>query len=865
MGIIRRGESVTIDVGLDPKYYTYAKTDAAEILKEFNTTVDGLSEAEVKIRTKKYGYNEPIKRDKRPAILEFLLKFINPLVIILLAIGIFTLIYAEKISAIFIFAMVLMSVSISFFQEHRSNKEIEKLIEMVRVKIEVIRNKKQQEINIHELVPGDVIEVSAGDVIPADVRLIHSKDLFVNESALTGEAFPVEKHHETLKKASSINELQNMAFMGTSVVSGSATCMVLTTGKYTEFSHIAKNIAKDNFETSFDRGIRDFSWLMIKFVIGLVIFILAINAILKGNILESALFALAVAVGLTPEMLPMLVTINLVKGAREMSKKQVIVKHLESIQNLGAMDILCTDKTGTLTEDKIVLERYCDVDGKEDYEVIKYAYINSYYHTGLNNVMDDAILKHEPIKLKSIKKIDEIPFDFVRKLMSIVVDINSDKHKGLLIISKGAPEEILKRCTRYELKEKLYRLDSRTKKKIEKQYNKLSSDGFRVIAVAYKPEKKLENYTVKEENNLIFRGYIGFFDPPKQSAFYAIRALEELGVEVKIITGDSELVTKKICSELSLKIKGDVVGADIDKLNDIELRAIVEKNTIFARVSPLQKERIVEALQKNGHTVGFLGDGINDAPTLKKADVGISVNNGVDIAKESAGIILLKKNLMVLKDGVIDGRKVFGNLVKYIQMGASSNFGNMFSFAGASIFLPFLPMLPIQIILNNFLYDISQLAIPTDNVDKEYVQKPKPWNIESIKRFMIFIGPISSIFDFLTFFVLFVIFKAVAPEFQTAWFIESLFSQVLVIHVIRTNKIPFIESKPSLPLLFTSIVIVLIALGITLMPIGKIFGFQPLPLKYILIMIGIAITYISVTQIAKKKLMKRHGFENLAN
>jgi Mg2+-importing ATPase len=856
---------VAVDTGLNPKYYAYAKTDVEEILKEFDTTTEGLSTAEVKARIEKYGYNDPIKRDKRPAILEFLLKFTNPLVVILIAIGIFTLVYAEKFSAVFIFAMVFISVGISFFQEHRSNKEIERLVDMVRVKITVIRNKKTEEINTHELVPGDIIEVSAGDVIPADVRLINSKDLFVNESTLTGEAFPVEKHYEKLKKVNTISELQNMAFMGTSVVSGSATCLALTTGKYTEFSHIARNIAKDNFETSFDRGIRDFTWLMIKFVIGLVIFILAINAILKGNLLESALFALAVAVGLTPEMLPMLVTINLVKGARDMAKKQVIVKHLESIQNLGAMDILCTDKTGTLTEDKIILEKYCDINGKEDYDVLRYAYINSYYHTGLKNVMDDAILKHEPIRFKSIKKVDEIPFDFVRKMMSIVVDIDSDKHKGLLIICKGAPEEILKRCSRYELNGKLHKLNARIKKNAEKQYDDWSSDGFRVVAVAYKPEKKLPNYTTKEENNLIFKGYLGFFDPPKQSAFYAVRALEELGVEVKIITGDNELVTKKICSELGLKIKGDIIGSSIDKLNDVELRIAVEKNTIFARVSPLQKERIVEALQKNGHTVGFLGDGINDAPTLKKADVGICVNNSVDIAKESSGIILLKKNLMVLKDGVVDGRKVFGNLVKYIQMGASSNFGNMFSFAGASIFLPFLPMLPIQVILNNFLYDMSQLSIPTDNVDDEYIKKPRPWDIDSIKRFMIFIGPISSLFDYMAFFVMFIIFKAIAPEFQTAWFIESLFSQVLVIHVLRTNKIPFIESKPSLLLLFTSLLIVSIGLGITLMPIGKVFGFQPLPLKYIMIMIGIALTCIVVTQIAKKKLMKRFRFENLSS
>ncbi|MGV8171375.1 MAG: magnesium-translocating P-type ATPase [Candidatus Woesearchaeota archaeon] len=846
---------------IDAKYYEYAKTDVNLVLKKFGSRINGLTDAEVRERFKKYGYNDPIKIKKQPVIIQFLLKFTNPLIIILLLIGAFTLFYAELLSAIFIFAMILISICISFYQEYRSGKDIEKLIELVRVKITVVRNGKRKDINIHELVPGDIIEVSAGDIIPADVRLIVSKDLFTNESSLTGESFPVEKHYETLTAAETITDLENMAFMGTSVVSGSATCLVVMTGKYTEFSHIAKNISKNNFDTSFDRGIRDFSWLIIKFVIALVIFILFINALFKGNILGSLLFALAVAVGLVPEMLPVLVTINLSKGARDMSKKKVIVKHLESIQNLGAIDVLCTDKTGTLTEDKIILEKYCNINGEDTHDVLRYAYINSFYHTGLKNVIDEAILKNEPINLKSIKKIDEIPFDFFRKIMSIVADIETEKHKGIFIITKGAPEEIIKRCSRYELNGKNYALDKKAIKTAQAQYEKLSSEGFRVLAIAYKPIKKQFNYTPEDEKQLIFEGYLAFLDPPKHGSVKAIHALEELGVEVKILTGDNEIVTKKICSELGLAIKGCITGKDIEGLNDADFKMQVERNTVFARVTPIQKERIVEALQKNGHAVGFLGDGINDAPTLKKADVGISVNNAVDIAKESAGIILLNKDLIVLRDGVIDGRKVFGNLVKYIRMGASSSYGNMFSFAGASIFLPFLPMLPIQIILNNFLYDMSQLAIPTDNVDEEYIKKPRPWDIESIKRFMLFIGPISSIFDYITFIFMLLIVKAVAPEFQTAWFIESLLSQVLVIYVIRTNKIPFIESKPSFTLLFVSLLIVLLGVGITLMPIGKFFGFQPLPLEYILVMAGIALICVIVTAFAKKKLMKRFNFE----
>jgi len=851
----------SVNSGLDEKYYTYAKTDVNDVLKGLNTNVNGLTDAEAKERIKKYGYNDPIKRDKRPAIIQFLLKFTNPLIVVLLFIAVFTLFYAEKFSAIFIFLMILISVCISFYQEYRSDRDIEKLIELVSVKITVIRNSKRRDINIHELVPGDIIEVSAGDIIPADARIIESKDLFINESSLTGESFPVEKIHDELKNAESITDLKNTAFMGTSVVSGSATCVVLMTGKYTEFSHIAKNIAKDNFETSFDKGIRDFTWLMIKFVFVLVIVIFAINAILKGNIMEAILFSLAVAVGLTPEMLPMLVTINLAKGARDMSKKQVIVKHLESIQNLGAIDILCTDKTGTLTEDRIILEKYSNILGEEDHSVLKYAYINSFYQTGLKNVMDEAILKNSPLTIKSVKKIDEIPFDFVRKIMSIVADIESEKHKGIFIISKGAPEELLKRCSRYELNGKYHNLDKKAVKKAEAEYERLSNDGFRVIAVAYSPVKKKSAYNTSDEKELILKGYLSFLDPPKQSSLTAIRALEDLGVEVKILTGDNELVTKKICSDLGLPIKGYAIGKDVDKLNDADLRVLVERVSVFARVAPLQKERIVEALQKNGHTVGFLGDGINDAPTLKKADVGISVNNAVDIAKESAGIILLDKDLMVLKDGVIDGRRVFGNLVKYIRMGSSSNFGNMFSLAGASLFLPFLPMLPIQIILNNFLYDMSQLSLPMDNVDDEYIKKPRPWNIESIKRFMVFIGPLSSIFDFTTFFVFYMIFHAVPAQFQTAWFIESLSTQVLIIYIIRTNKIPFFESKPSIPVILTTLLTVLIGVSITILPIGKFFGFRPLPLLYIAVIYGIVLAYMLLTFFAKKKLMQKFNFD----
>ncbi|MDD5454763.1 MAG: magnesium-translocating P-type ATPase, partial [Candidatus Ratteibacteria bacterium] len=690
------------------------------LLEKFKTSVKGLSEDESKRRLEEYGYNEPAKI-KQTVLFQILSKFFNPLVIVLLIIAVSSLYLGQTISAVLVMLMAVMSVFLSFFQENRAGKEAEKLSEMVRANTTAYRNGKPKEIKIRELVPGDIVDLFAGDMIPADLRIISSKDLFINQATLTGESFPVEKTAEPVKpqdrrKNSSISELTNIVFMGTSVVNGTALGVVLRTGTATQFGELSRKVASMAVESSFDKGIRDFTWLMIRFMLLLVVIIFSINAFSKGEItrtkiINAILFSLAVSVGLTPEMLPMLVTINLSKGAIAMSKKEVIVKRLNSIQNFGAMDILCTDKTGTLTLDKIVLEKHCDVVRNESKEVLKMAFINSFYQTGLKNILDRTILKHEKIAVKQYKKIDEVPFDFERRIMSVVVEIDG-KHR---IIAKGAPEEIFKRCTHYELDGEISEMVQMISTDLKIESNNLSLEGFRVIAIAYKDfENKKEVYSKNDEQGLILKGYVAFLDPPKPTTKRTIEMLKDFGIEVKVLTGDNELVTQKICSEVGLDIKGLVTGETIEKLSDKELQELVKTTTVFARLLPLQKVRIIKALHDNKHVVGYLGDGINDAPALKAADVGISVNNAVDIAKESADIILLQKSLIVLEDGVIEGRKTFGNILKYIKMGSSSNLGNMISMTGASLFLPFLPMLPIQILLNNFLYDLSQVAIPSD-------------------------------------------------------------------------------------------------------------------------------------------------------
>jgi len=839
--------------------FDYVRCAHEALFEKLVTSQKGLTDHEARERLSVYGYNEPAKKKKRAVLFEIFSRFLNPLVIVLLVIAGFSLFFGEKISALLVVLMALISVLLSFVQEHRAGREAEKLSEMVRATATVYRNGRAREIPIREIVPGDVVDLFAGDMIPADLRIIFCKDLFINQASLTGESFPVEKTADPADpKTQSPADMTNIAFMGSSVVSGTGLGIAVKTGVATQFGELSRRLASIQIESSFDKGIRSFTWLMIRFMVLLVVVIFAINAFLKGNAIQALLFSLAVAVGLTPEMLPMLVAINLSKGALAMSKKDVIVKRLNSIQNFGAMNVLCTDKTGTLTLDRIVLEKHCDVVRQEDDDVLKLAFINSYYQTGLKNILDRAILRHEKLKIENYAKIDEIPFDFSRKIMSVVVGFEG-RH---MLISKGAPEEIFKRCATYELEGETLEINQMILTDLKEECDRLSAEGFRVLAVAYKNmDVAKERYTKDDEQGLVLKGYIAFLDPPKPTTKKTIEALRRLGIELKVLTGDNELVTRKICIDVGISVMGLATGDAIDKISDEELAELVEVTSVFARLSPLQKERVIRALHRNKHIVGYLGDGINDAAALKAADVGISVNNAVDIAKESADIILLKKSLIVLAEGVTEGRRTFGNILKYIKMGSSSNFGNMISMTGASLCLPFLPMLPIQILLNNFLYDISQIAVPTDDVDDEYLQRSRPWNVGYIKKFMLFFGPISSVFDFVTFGVLLFLFHASPKLFHTGWFLESLITQTLVIYVIRTGKIPFVESRPSPFLMFTSIYIVTIGLLIPFTPLSKYFGFVQPPPLYFAALVCIVAAYLWVVQTVKSKFIDKYGYE----
>ena len=856
---------------IKPQVYDFDIVNCAldELLKRFSTSSSGLSSEEALTRAEEYGYNEPAKKKKRAFVLEALSKFLNPLVIVLLVIGSFSFFFGEKASALIVFILVMISVGITFFQERKSNKEAEKLSELVRTNVTVYRDGSGIELPIKELVPGDVVDLFAGDMIPADLRIISAKDLFVNQATLTGESMPVEKTSENRKKTGAVSDAENIAFMGSSVVSGTALGVVVKTGSYTQFGGLAARLATMTVQTSFEKGVNHFVIIMIRAMIALVISIFAINAIFKGNLVEAFLFAIAVAVGLAPEMLPLIVTLNLSKGAIAMSRKQVIVKRLNSIQNFGAMDVLCTDKTGTLTMDQIILEKYCDVVKEPDEEVLKFAFLNSFYQTGLKNLLDKAVLnKARGLKEeleKQYSKVDEIPFDFQRRIMSVVVGAAGK----FTIISKGAPEEIFKRCSRYELDGDIFDLEPLIVADLKEEYDHLSKDGFRVIALAYKHIDYAQNkFSKEDESGLVLKGYVAFLDPPKDSTKPTLNEIKKLGIEVKVLTGDNELVTRKICAQVGLDIFGLATGEQVETLTDAELREVVKVTTVFARLSPLQKERIVRALHDNGRIVGFMGDGINDALALKAADVGISVNNAADIAKESADIILLQKDLGVLEDGVIEGRRTFGNIVKYIKMGSSSNFGNMFSMTGSSLLLPFLPMAPIQVLLNNFLYDMSQTAIPTDEVDTDYIKKPRKWNVQSIQRFMVRIGPISSIFDYLTFGLMWFVFgcnnaqdAAKVSLFQTGWFIESLVSQTLVIYVLRTGKIPFIQSRPSRFLIFSTLSVITAGIILPFTPLAAKLHFVVPPPRYFLYLGGMMIAYLSIVYFMHQSFIKKFGEE----
>jgi len=838
----------------------FQKLSPSDALNNMQSSLDGLSQAESIKRKLLYGANDTTVKNKWRIIREIFKKLTSPLIITLIAVAGLSYFFGEALSAIIIILMALIGTLLSFLQEFKATKNAEKLRALVHVTIEAARNGKASHLPLKELVPGDIINLVAGKMIPADIKIIEAKDLFLNQAALNGESFPVEKWAtEHFHNAKSIYEQDTIALMGASVVSGTGKGLVINTGMRTEFGKLAKDIALEAPETAFDRGIRDFTWLMIKLIFVLMAFIFTVNALFKNTLIDSLLFSLAVAVGMTPEMLPMIVTINLSKGALKMAKKKVIIKRLDSIQNFGAMDIFCTDKTGTLTMDEIILIKHCNIEGKEDESILKDAYLNSTNQSGVTNLLDKAIIKHHSFHLKNISKLDEIPYDFERKIVSVVIK-DGDK---IRLITKGAPEEIFARSSHYELNGKKYPLDKKGLKILKAKYDQFSRDGFRVLGIAYKAPGHKISYSHNDERDLVFRGFAAFLDPPKSTVKEAILKMEKLGINLKILSGDNELVTEKICQEVGVDGHGYVLGADIEKMSDAELAKKIEEANIFARMTPLQKERVITALQKNGHIVGFIGDGINDAPALKAADVGISVDNAADIAKDTADIILLKKSLLVLADTIIEGRKTFANTLKYIKMGASSNFGNMLSMTGASILLPFLPMLPSQILLNNFLYDMSQIATPTDNVDEEYLQKPRPWHISFIKKFIITIGPISSIFDFMTYGIMWFVFNGAANPamFRTGWFVESLFTQTMIIYVIRTNKIPFVQSWPSRAVILTTLGIVAFGCILPFTPASQWFQFASLPPLYFLLLFGMGIAYLLMTQIVKTWFIRKWRYD----
>jgi Mg2+-importing ATPase len=846
-----------------------SRLQPAEACAAVESGLQGLSQTEADARLKKLGANAVTRERKASLIQELWARARNPLNALLLTLAIASYFLGDVRAATVIAAMVLLAITTAFLQEHRSNEAAARLRAMVHTTASVRRTPGTSddpfcEIPIEQLVPGDVVRLSAGDMVPADLRLLEAKDLFVDQSALTGEAMPAEKYsHASDAGDGDPFDRQNLCYMGANIISGYATAVIVQTGRETFFGQLAHDIAERHVPTAFDQGIAKFTWLMIRFIVVMVPAVFLINGLTKHDWLEALLFAVAVAVGLTPEMLPMIVTVNLAKGAIAMSRKKVIVKRLNAIQNLGAMDVLCTDKTGTLTQDHIILKRHLDIRGEDSERVLQYAFLNSHFQSGLRNLLDNAVLAHVDLhKVLGIdsgySKVDEIPFDFSRRRLSVVV-AREGKH---LLICKGAVEEIFSVCSRYALGEQTGQLDKSHFEAAQKETNALNSDGFRVVAVAYKEiESSKLVYSLADETNLTLLGYIAFLDPPKESAREAIAALARKGITVKILTGDNDIITRKICHEVSLEVGDILLGSRLAEMNDLELAAIVDRTSVFAKLTPMQKERVVRTIHANGHVVGFLGDGINDSPALKGADVGISVDTAVDIAKESADIILLEKSLLVLQEGVVEGRRIFANITKYIKMGASSNFGNMFSVLGASILLPFLPMAPIQVLTNNLLYDFSQTAIPTDNVDEEFLALPRRWDISNIFKFMIFIGPISSIFDYLTFAMMMFVFGAWtnASLFQTGWFVESLLTQTLIIHIIRTAKIPFIESRASPALVATTIIICSIGIMLPFTWVGSALGFSPLPWLYWPLVATMLLFYAVLTHFVKSWFVRRWG------
>lgn len=836
------------------------------LLTELDSLENGLTHQETEKRLRIYGLNEVIHDSQESWLIRLVRTFNNPLILLLLALAVVGIVTGDTRAAVIISLMILLGVVIHFIQETQAYNAARKLRSLVRTTCTVIREGKQHDIDLAHVVKGDILVLNAGDILPADVRILTSKDLFVNQSLLTGEALPVEKHATHVSnKVSDLFSLTNLCFMGTNVESGTATALVVATGSETYFGSLAKSIAGQRVPTSFDKGVDRFTWLMMSFIAVMVPAVFLINGFARHDWWQAFLFAVSVAVGLTPEMLPALVAVNLSKGTMMMAKKKAIVKRLSSIQNFGAMDVLCTDKTGTLTQNKITLISNLNVKGEDDDKVLDYAYLNSINQTGFTNLLDTAVIKHAT-KMKRtnietiFEKIDEIPFDFKRRRLSVIMKNQKGQR---VLICKGAVEEIIGLCEKYELHGSHHKITDSVRANINSLDTKYSQDGYRVIALAYKIiDEKKDHFSKHDEDDLLFLGFMTFLDPPKDTAAEAIQQLCAYGITTKVLTGDNELVTKKICSEVGINFDSILLGNQIERMTKSELNQAVERTNVFAKLSPDHKKRVIEALQHNAHVVGFLGDGINDAPGLRTADVGISVDSAVDIAKESADIILLEMSLLVLIDGVKEGRRVFGNIIKYIKMGASSNFGNMFSVLGASILLPFFPMQPIQLLANNLLYDVSQTTIPTDSVDEEYLLKPRKWEIGDIGKFMLFIGPISSIFDYATFAVMWFVFHASNNPslFQAGWFVESLATQTLIVHVIRSRKIPFLQTHASPALLATTILVIVAGALLTQPPLAQFLQFSPLPALYWVILCIIIFLYMTLTQIVKTIYIKKFGY-----
>ena len=829
-----------------------ARADA--VLADVGSSAAGLASQEALARFRRVGPNEPAPPRRFEALRDLGAFLLNPLVLILLVASAVSAAFGQVVSSAIIACMVLLSIVLNFSQSYQSQLAAQRLRDRVGQRATVLRDGRAQEIPAREVVPGDVVRLSAGDLVPGDGRLLSSRDLFLNEAALTGESLPREKHADAaVAPGASVEEAATAVLQGTSVVSGLGEAVVVRTGARTEFGQVAARLAGRAPETEFERGTRRFGILILQVVLVLVFFVFLVNALSRRDPLESFLFAVALAVGLTPQLLPMIVSVTLSRGAVRMARKKVIVKRLAAIENFGSMDILCSDKTGTLTVGEISVARHVNVRGEDDDAVIRLAALNSTFQTGLKSPMDEAILRHEHPAVARYRLRDEIPFDFQRRRVSVVVEEGGER----LLVTKGAPESVLPACEALELEGVSTPLDAPARAGAEALFRRLSSEGYRVLAVAYRPVPPQPAYTAADERGLRLVGFAAFLDPPREGVRETVAALHADGIAVKIITGDNELVTQRICEQVGLDADEIVLGEAVVGMSDPALAAVAERTQVFARVSPMQKNRIILALRSRGHVIGCIGDGINDAPALRSADVGISVDSAVDVARDAADIILLEKRLDVLHDGVIEGRRSFGNIMKYVLMGTSSNFGNMLSMAAASLFLPFLPMLPLQILLNNFLYDLSQVPIPSDRVDATYTLKPKRWNVAFIRRYMLVIGPLSSVYDFLTFAVMLGIFHADERLFRSGWFVESLATQTLVIFVIRTAGRPW-ESRPGAGLACGVCACAATGAVIPFTPLAPWLGFTPLPPLFFAILVLMVVTYLGLVEVVKRWFYRRY-------